>query len=249
VRAIVSRLTMGIVLVAAWQLASTRGWIDPALLPPFSKVLAVLWHSVGEGELHRHVAATLGLMGMGFAVSLLVGVPVGVAMGLNRDLDEALSVYVDFLRALPAAALIPLFMLFFVGQPARVLVVGCSGALVIALACRSGVRRTEPARDEYLSLLGVSRLERFTKLLLWEMLGEFLVGVRIAVSLTFIVATVLEMLLGARYGLGDLLLNSQASDKATMYAVILVLGTIGYFLNWLLRLVERLLARLGLVSG
>ena len=102
-------------------------------------------------------------------------------------------------------------------------------------------------RLEIVSVLGFNRFDQFRKLLFWEMLSEFLVGARITVSITFILATVLEMLLGARYGLGDLLLNAQPIDKPLMYAVIFVLGFLGYSLNLALSWLESWFSTIGVM--
>jgi ABC-type nitrate/sulfonate/bicarbonate transport system permease component len=72
---------------------------------------------------------------------------------------------------------------------------------------------------------------------------------RIALSTALILAVVLEMLLGARYGHGDVLINSGPVDKARMYAVIIVLGCMGYILNLTFRFFEYLLQRIGFDTG
>ncbi|MCI0407686.1 MAG: hypothetical protein L0191_03815, partial [Acidobacteria bacterium] len=91
--------------------------------------------------------------------------------------------------------------------------------------------------------------ELFRKLLLWEMVPSIVLSGRIALSTALILATVLEMLLGARYGLGDVLFNSAPIDKPRMYAVIIILGCLGYLLNIAFRLTERWLERMGLQAS
>lgn len=246
-RSLTLSLCVGVVALLLWEVATRTGITDPALLPPASAVMVRFWALLGDADFYRHLGATLALMAQGFGLALLGGIPLGVAMGLNRTVDYALTFYVDFLRALPAAALIPMFMVLFTGNPARVLVIGLAGSLIIAVACRSGVRNAEPARREIAVVLGLNRFELFKKLLFWEMLSEFLVGARITVSITFILATVLEMLLGAHYGLGDLLLDAQPVDKPLMYSVILVMGFVGYGLNLLLQTIEVWFASIGVL--
>ena len=94
--------------------------------------------------------------------------------------------------------------------------------------------------------MGWRPYELFKKLLLWETIPEIVLSARIALSTSLILATVLEMLLGARYGLGDMLLNSMPTDKPRMYAAIIILGMLGYLLNMLFKLIEFWLRRMGL---
>ncbi|MCI0668376.1 MAG: ABC transporter permease subunit [Methylococcaceae bacterium] len=240
-------IVVGLVIFLVWEIAATNLWVDPTLLPPASRVFSALASLLSEASFYRHVEATLWLMAKGFVLAFLTGVPIGVLMGVNRSANASMSFYVDFFRTLPAAALIPMFMVLFEGDLARVLVIALSGSLIFAVACRSGVQSFEPERAQILSVLGISPIGRFFKLQMWEMLSELLVGARIAISLSFILATVIEMLLGAHYGLGDLLLSSQPTDKPTMYAVILVLGVIGFALNAVLQILDDALRRMGLL--
>jgi sulfonate transport system permease protein len=239
--------SVALVLLVAWGQLSQAGMLDPVRVPAPTVIFSALLAELRTADLYRHIGATLRLMATGYGLGMLGGLAIGTLMALNRGLDAALFFYVEFLRALPAAALIPIFLILFAPETARPLVVAASCALVIIVACRLGIRHAEPARLEVVQALRFSALSRFRKLLFWEMLREALVGARIALSLALVLATVIEMLLGARYGLGDLIVSSQPTNKPLMYASVIVLGVVGYGLNVLFGGVERLGTRFGLI--
>lgn len=241
-----AKLFFGIALFLLWEMISGYGLVDSSLLPPASTVLKRLGHEILNPQFFLHVGSTLGLMLNGFFLAIIIGVPLGICLGLCRTLDSLLMFYVDFLRSLPAAALIPMFLVLFTGQIARPLVIGTACSLILAIGSRAGVLGVNPVRLEVATVLGWKPYDLFRKLLIWETIPQIALSARIALSTALILATVLEMLLGARYGLGDLLLNSMPTDKPRMYATIIVLGTFGYLLNVAFKLIEWWLGRIGL---
>ncbi len=243
---ILTSLISGAGVYLLWTGLLRLGFIDASLLPHPNIVIAKLGYEITSLEFLFHLGSTLQLMLGGFVLALLFGIPLGMSLGLSRTLDSLLIFYVDFIRSLPAAALIPLFLVLFTGQWARILVIGTACGLIITIGSRSGVLNANPIRREVAVILGWKRYELFKKLLFWETIPGVVLSARIALSTSLILATVLEMLLGARYGLGDLLMNSMPTDKPRMYAVIILLGILGYLLNMLFKLVEWWLRRIGI---
>ncbi|NOU17605.1 MAG: ABC transporter permease subunit [Bacteroidales bacterium] len=243
---IIANTITGAVVFLIWEFSSRLELVDPTLLPPASNVFINLGHELVTPDFLLHIGATLRLMLGGFLLAIIIGVPLGMFMGLNRKVDSLLLFYVDFIRSLPAAALIPMYLVLFQGQIARILVIGTACGVIMAIGSRSGVLNMNPTRKEVATLLGWKPYELFKKLLLWETISEVLLSARIALSTSLILATVIEMLLGARYGLGDVLINSMPTDKPRMYAVIIILGILGYLLNMLFKIIELWLKRIGL---
>lgn len=243
---ILANLITGVGIFLFWETLIRCGFADPSLLPHPSTVLAKLGHEVTSAEFFLHLGSTLRLMLGGFFLALLFGVPLGISLGLSRIIDSLLVFYVEFLRSLPAAALIPMFLVLFTGPIARILVIGTACGAIIAIGSRSGVISVNPIRREVAAILGWNFHELFRKLLIWETIPAIALSARIALSTSLILATVLEMLLGARYGLGDVLLSSMPTDKPRMYAIIIILGMLGYLLNMLFKLVEWWLRRIGI---
>ena len=248
-RRLAAILATGIAIFLLWEGASRTELVDPVLLPPASAVFGKLGAELVSREFLLHLGSTMWLMLSGFLLAVLLGVPLGIALGLSRALDALLMFYVDFLRSLPAAALIPMFLVLFTGDLARTLVIGTACGLIMTIGSRSGVLGVNPVRREIATILGWRPYELFRKLLFWEMIPAIALAGRIALSTALILATVLEMLLGARYGLGDVLFTSAPVDKPRMYAVIIILGCLGYLLNSSFRFIEGWLERMGLQAS
>jgi taurine transport system permease protein len=95
-----------------WQLAATRQWVDPLLLPSLTDIGLTAEELLADGyrqvPLWQHVAVSLARALSAFAVAIVLGIPLGLLMGLSPGLSAVLNPFVQFLRPLPKIALIPL---------------------------------------------------------------------------------------------------------------------------------------------
>ena len=88
-------------------------------------------------------------------------------------------------------------------------------------------------------IMGANRAQIFYWILFWESLPQTFIGLRSAISLSLVIVIVTEMFIGTPFGLGKMINDSQIIyEISTMYAIILLVGAIGYLLNLLLILIE-----------
>jgi NitT/TauT family transport system permease protein len=105
-----SILSGGILL--AWCGATYGGLADPLFLPAPHRVVGAFWHSLMDGSLLRNTWASLLVINVGFLLSSLVAVPLGILMGSFRIVAAALEPIVNFTRYLPVTSMIPLLILW-----------------------------------------------------------------------------------------------------------------------------------------
>jgi NitT/TauT family transport system permease protein len=95
-------------------------------------------------------------------------------------------------------------------------------------------------------MYGATNYQQFTKVILPETLPQVFVGLRTAVSIALILVVVTEMFIGTTLGLGYRIYNDQLMYKTSeMYALILLVGIIGYVLNQCFALAEKKLVHWG----
>jgi NitT/TauT family transport system permease protein len=118
------RSALLIALLAAWELAPRFELADPAFLPPLSDVLAAGWGLALNGQLYEHVAASLFRILGGFAIALVLFVPLGLAMGWYVRLGDVLDQLIEALRNTAPLALLPVFILLLgIGEVSKVTMV------------------------------------------------------------------------------------------------------------------------------
>ncbi len=178
-------------------------------------------------------------------VAILLAVPIGVVMGLvfakvsiiRREGEFAL----DFLRSIPATALVPLFLVIFGPYNASKYAVGAfTGSLAIAISIVIAYRNMPRDRISVMNLLGIYGIQRIALCELPSIIPSLFVGLRTAASLCLILVVVSEMFIGSQDGLGRAITDLRYSDDVpSLYVAILLTGAIGYILNALLSVGER----------
>ena len=189
------------------------------------------------------VKRTLGA----FLIATPVGLVTGVLVVKAKWIRGQAEFMVDFLRSIPATALIPLFMVFFGPQGASKVAIGAfSGALVIALSVIVGYRNLDKDRVQVANLLRLKGSRRTWLYEFPEISPSLVVGARTSVSLCLVLVVVAEMFIGSGSGLGYVIQDRRYSDGVPeVYAAILVTGVVGFTFNSIFQGIETRLRRNG----
>jgi NitT/TauT family transport system permease protein len=226
-------------ILALWALLAYTHTVSPLLLASPHEVLVALAKLLGSGALASALLATTSRTLAGFAVSAVIGIPVGLVVGSSSAIREELRLVIDFCRSLPPTALLPLFLFFFgVGDLAKILLSGFSCALIIVLGTSEGVIGCNQMRLKLATAFGASRWALLFRVIFPESLPSIAVALRTCLSLSLILVVVAEMYVGTGSGLGRMIADSHLMHRTSeMYATIAAAGLLGYALNWGLRAV------------
>jgi ABC-type nitrate/sulfonate/bicarbonate transport system permease component len=231
-------------LVALWGAASHGGWISRVFLPTPEATLASLREGLDGGELAQFTLATTWRMVEGWLLASLLGVALGALIGVSVRARAYLQPTLEFVRPLPASALLPLAISIFGLSPNMVLAVIAFGAMwPVLLGTIHGFAAVEPRLVEVSRCLQLSRIDFVRKVGLPNALPDILAGMRLSLTVALIVAVVGEMI-ASQPGLGQaILLAARAFRASELFAGIVLLGLIGLASNTLLALAERSLLK------
>ena len=226
--------------LALWWAASHGGWISRVFLPTPEATWASLREGLVDGELAGFTAATVGRMAMGFGLAALLGVALGVLVGTSPTLRAWVGPTLEFLRPLPASAVMPLAIAIWGLSGGMVLAVVAFGAMwPVLLGTVHGLASVHPRLREVAEALHLSRSAFVLKIGLPNALPDILAGLRLAMTVSLIVSVVGEMI-ASQPGLGQaILLAARAFRASELFAGIALLGAIGFASNALLALAER----------
>ncbi len=230
-----------LLLFVAWDLVVRLGFIKPILLPTPLDTLYALVTGLAGGPLLMDFAVTVKRTLEAFAISALLGVPLGVLLGSNERAYRSVEFLIDFFRSTPSSALIPLFLLIFGVSDVNKVAIAAFGALLIVLFNSAyGVMNARKQRIMAAKVMGASRWQIFKDVLIWESLQPTFVGLRSAVSMALVIVIVAEMFIGSDNGLGHRIIDAQqVMNVKSMYSAILAAGILGYTLNVLFLVIER----------
>jgi ABC-type nitrate/sulfonate/bicarbonate transport system permease component len=212
--------------LSAWEIYGRR--TDPLLLTYPTAVLSAALQLVGTGELPRQLMASLLTLGVGFVLSVVLGVGFGLVMGRSRIAEAALDPHMNALYATPQVALIPLLMMWFgLGFTIKAVIIFLFAFFPILINTASGVRNVGASMVEVGRAYMASHRQVLLKIIFPAALPFIMAGVRIAVGRA-IVGMVVAELFTAITGLGAMLtLYGNLFETAKMFVVIIVFGLLG----------------------
>lgn len=229
-------LVVGLLLLGAWQLATTTGSVRAYLLPPPADVARAFWRGIESGLFWRYGRTTLQESLAGFALGVAVAVPLGYGIARSRLLARAIEPFVAASQALPAVAIAPLLVLWM-GYGLRTVAVLCAFIVFFPMVVNTAVGIRTLDRD----ILDAARVDGagFWPLLLhFELplaLPVIMAGLRTALTLSITGAVVGEFVIGDR-GLGGLLTVARGNFDTPLafatIAMLMVLASIMYGIAW-----------------
>jgi sulfonate transport system permease protein len=237
-------IAVGLALVGVWQLAADLKLISPVFFPGPDRAWAALVAGIQSGELGPNIAATVERMFYGWFVASVAAIALGALIGVSSTARVYLGPTLEFIRPLPASAIVPLTIALVGLSDVMVLIVITFGAVwPILLATVHGFAAVEPRLYEVSRALRLGRWEVITKIALPSAMPDILAGMRIGLTVSLILTVVGEML-ASRDGLGMwILLAARSFRSADLFAGVILLGLIGYASAQILAVVERRLLR------
>lgn len=232
------------VVIALWWLASHQQWVSKVFLPTPEAAAGSLVEGLREGQLLEQSGATLRRMVEGWFFACIAGVLLGALIGTSQAARAWLQPTLEFVRPLPASAIMPLAISIFGLGGGMVLFVVAFGAMwPVLLATVHGFASVEPRLREVASALQLPRHDFIRKIGLPSAMPDILAGMRLSMTVSLIVAVVGEMI-ASQTGLGQAILLAARSFRASeLFAGIALLGVIGFGANALLAAAEKRLLR------
>lgn len=228
-----------LLLVVLWQVVAWSGLVRPIFLSSPIAIGRAMFGMDGR-QLADAAWISARTFGIGMAVTIAVGVPAGLALGMSRALDAAFSPLLAVLQATPRVAFAPMLILWLGIGPASVVALIVMNAVVLVVATTAtGVRQADPAWRDTAVVFGATRWQTIRMVLLPGSVPHVLSGVRLAVGRGLLSMVVGEFLTSTG-GLGYLIRDYASTFQTDrMFVGIIIVTTVGVLLDGALARVER----------
>ena len=243
-RSFVKRLNFAgwlfVVLVAVLAEAVVRLFdLHDSVAAP-SAALRALVDGLSSGALSGPLGTTLEAYAVGLALAAVGGVALGVVIGSSRTLLDASSVLLEFLRPIPAVALIPVAILFFgLDTPMRRFVVAYAAVWPILIHTIYGVRGSDRLLEDVARTSGVTGVGRLVRVTVPAALPSIATGIRLSASIALVVCVTAEFVTPTG-GIGAYMQQQQlAFQLPELYSAVLLTAALGYAISLALRVAER----------
>jgi sulfonate transport system permease protein len=240
----IERLAGVVVLFAFWELAARMGWLSPNILARPSAVLTAGWDMLRDGTLTGAMWASLQRVAWGLAIGIPIGVALALFAGLSRVGDDAIDANMGMLRFVPIIAVQPLLILWLgVGETTKITLIVLGVVFPIYINVSAAVRAVDPGLLELSQVVGLGRTQLLRRVILPSILPGFLVGLRYAVALAWLLLVFAEQINATR-GIGFLMTRAQTFFQTDVMVVcIVVYAVLGLLTEGAVRCLERHLLR------
>jgi taurine transport system permease protein len=233
-------------LLLAWVLVTKFKLVAPLFLPSPLDVATQFYTVAVDGfsnaSLAQHVGTSLFRILTAFAIATAIGVPLGLAMGLNRWVRGIFSPPIQLYWPVPPLAYLPLVIIWLgIGEAAKITLLALAMFAPIVISAQAGVRAVSPGRIQAAQSLGASKVQVFRHVILPSALPEILTGLRIGIGGGWSTLVAAE-LVAATKGLGFMTLSAaQFLVTEVVFVGIFTIAALAILCLGALRLAERIL--------
>lgn len=231
-------LAAAVVFLTLWEVFGRLS--DPILFAPPSRILRAFVDLTESGTLPSALAVTLNTLAVGYAVSVVVGVGLGVLVGRRAVFGRIVEPYLDAIYATPRVVIVPLVIVWFgIGYSGRLFIVFLGTVIPIILNTAIGVRQARPDLIEVANSFGVSERQLVRHVIIPGAVPYIVAGMRIGAGRALLGVVIAEIFLDLT-GVGGIIATGAAFlHTADMLAGVVVFAALGILLLSVLSRLER----------
>lgn len=211
-----------------WELLARTVIQNRLVLVPFTEVLSALGAELASGNFWRHTLVTFQELAIGFPISVLLGIALGLLLSQSRAVQQMLDPLLTAMYSVPIVALAPLFISWLgFGLESKVAIILLTTVFPVIINTEVGLRSTDQSLIEAARSFNASKWQVFQHVTFPFAIPFIVGGVRVAFARALVGVIVAEFF-GSYAGYGyAILAASQNFQTATLLAYVVVLGLIG----------------------
>ncbi len=229
------------VLLAAWEAAVRSLRVPDYVLPAPSRILESL--VVYAGPITSHTAATLEATLLGFSLSVIIGLTLGLLSGLSESFQRAIYPMLVAFNTIPKVAIVPVLVIWFgIGKVPAVLTASLISFFPVFVNVSTALVTIEPELKDMLLTLGATRVQILIKVGVPRSMPYFFGSLKVASTLAFVGAIISETV-ASNEGIGYLMIAASSRfDVPLVFAGLLTISVISVVLYAVFVLLERRVA-------
>jgi NitT/TauT family transport system permease protein len=227
--------------IVAWSVLTYGGFVKPLFLPTPTAVIQRFWLLLQAGELVNDILVSVSRVGWGFLLSALISIPLGLLIGSFKSMAGLFEPIVGLLRYMPAAAFIPLIILWIgLGEPSKVAIIFLGSFFYNTLMIADAVKFIPLDFIRAAYTLGATQKDVFLKVIFPATLPNIIDALRINIAGAWNFVVVAE-LVAAQSGLGFRIITAQRFLRTDeIFVGIILIGLIGLAIDFIFKLIFKL---------
>ncbi len=227
-------------VILVWYVIAYSGLVNPALVPTPGQVAVRFWELLFHARLPRDMWMSTQRVFLGVLLGIVFAVPVGFVLGWYRNVRRFVDPLINFFRALPPIALIPLVIVYFgVGELAKIVILFYASFFSGVIVMYEGIAQINPIYVRVARTLGATDGQIFRKVIVPLTVPHMLTALRVSLGVAWATLVASE-LIAAQQGLGALIQNASSFFQLDIiYVGIICIGFIALAMDLLLRAMAR----------
>ena len=235
-----ARILLFVLFIGLWELLSRQGWIDSFIFSSPALITRTFLTMCRDQSLFSHIAITLTETLVSFFFVVILGIGIAILLWCSPKAARILEPYLVVLNSLPKSALAPLLIVWLGANERTIVVAGMSVAIFGSIInLYSGFCQADPEKLKLIETLGGHKKEKLTKIVLPSSIPLILSVMKVNIGLC-LVGVIIGELIGARKGLGYLIIYGSQTFKLTWVLMsIVILCIIAMSLYAILNLIQK----------
>ncbi|HTR56031.1 MAG TPA: ABC transporter permease [Kofleriaceae bacterium] len=238
---VVLPLVTGLLLLAAWWIASAAGAFPPGTVPSPPTVALAFREELANGRLVADTFASLYRVAWGYLVAVVLAVPLGLVVGRHARTRAALLPWINFFRSLSPIAWIPFAIIWFgIGDPPAIFIIFIATLFQIALAAAGAAASVPSVYYRVAEDLGLGGAAVAFRVTLPAIMPQLVTALRVAIGVAWMVVVAAEMI-AVQSGLGYLIVDARNGLRMDLVVCgMITIGAIGIGLDALFARLARI---------
>lgn len=217
-----------IAILVLWKFVTYIELWNSYILPPPEKVLTTFINMIEDKSIFLNTYISFRRVIIGFVISGLIGIPLGILFGINEKLYEYFRPVLNFIRNTPPLALIPMLILWFgIGEKSKIIVIVLASFFPIFTNTLKGIRDCDPKLIEVGKVFEFTKSQIVFKIIIPNAILDIAVGLKLSLGYSFR-AIIGAELIAASSGLGYLISDGKEMSRTDVVIVgIIVIGILG----------------------
>ncbi|TWF43350.1 ABC transporter permease [Neorhizobium alkalisoli] len=234
------RILGPVLVLAAWWISTSLGWISPGKLPGPTAVYEAFIGTLSDGTLASDLGISLQRTGLGIVIGVAAGSILAILAGLSRIGDSIIDGNVQVKRAIPNLALIPLFIIWLgIGESMKVIIIALGVLIPIYINMHAALTSIDRRYVELGQTVSLSRSRFLRDIVIPASLPGFFTGLRLGVTAAWTALVVVETI-NATSGVGYMITQARTYGQTELVLLGLVIyGVLGFTSDAVVRVVER----------
>ena len=232
-------VTSFVLLMIVWEGCRASGLINPKLFPSIWAVLQSAVAQLRDGSLQQHMYASFLRVLVSFSIGIGLAVVLGFLVGWFRSVRLLLDPVINFFRALPPIALIPLMIIFFgIGETSKIIVLSYASFFPALVVIYQALVSLDPIYIRAARTLGATNMEIFRKIILPQLVPHIITACRVSLGVCWATLVAAE-LIAAQRGIGAMMVEAQNFFQMPPLVLgIILIGIISLVMDAIVRAIE-----------